>query len=85
MLSEKDGENSMPTLDQIQEQINKYKFGSVYAKEREVKELPTILSADEELLAITGGQYHDGHGILVGTNIRLIFIDKVIPPKKAST
>ncbi len=66
----------MPTLDQIQEQINKYKFGSVYAKEREVKELPTILSADEELLAITGGQYHDGHGILVGTNIRLIFIDK---------
>lgn len=32
----------MPTLDQIQEQINKYKFGSVYAKEREVKELPTI-------------------------------------------
>ena len=42
----------------------------------EIKELPNILWEDELPEAIISGTYHNGEGLLVATDRRLIFIDK---------
>ena len=42
----------------------------------EIKELPNVLWEDELPVAVITGMYHDGNGILVATDRRLIFIDK---------
>ena len=42
----------------------------------EIKELPNILWEDELPASVIRGTYHNGNGILVATDRRLIFIDK---------
>ena len=42
----------------------------------EIKELPNILWEDELPVAVIAGTYHNGNGILVATERRLIFVDK---------
>ena len=42
----------------------------------EIKELPNILWEDELPIGVISGTYHNGNGILVATDRRLIFIDK---------
>ena len=42
----------------------------------EIKELPAILWEDELPSAMVSGRYHNGYGVLVATDRRLIFIDK---------
>ena len=42
----------------------------------EIKELPRILWEDELPEAVVSGRYHDGNGLLVATDRRLIFVDK---------
>ena len=43
---------------------------------KEIKELPKILWDGEELERIAQGAYEQGQGVLVATNMRLLFIDK---------
>jgi len=43
---------------------------------KELKELPNILSSDEKVKGVITGFYNGGSGILVATDVRLIFIDK---------
>ena len=66
----------MPTLEQIQEQVKHLDSASQFLGRREIKELPNILLADENIEAIIQGTYNAGNGILVATSKRLIFVDK---------
>lgn len=73
LLQEKEQKNSI-VEDQLKELgISKQ---SRYWGRREISELESILISDEKLFALTQGTYNNGNGILVGTNKRLIFIDK---------
>lgn len=67
-----------PRLDEITEQIKKLKPSNnkFYINLKEVKELPNILSKNEEVLDLVQGFYNKGNGLLVATNRRLVFIDK---------
>lgn len=66
----------MPTLDEIQQQIKNLDGVSKFFGRREIKELPAILWQDEVVERIVQGLYNNGNGLLVGTNKRLIFVDK---------
>jgi hypothetical protein len=66
----------MPTLDQIQTQLQKLDGVSSFLAKKEIKELPNILWHDEEVKGLIQGMYNNGNGLLVGTNSRLIFINK---------
>ncbi|MFD1955838.1 PH domain-containing protein [Paenibacillus thailandensis] len=66
----------MPTLDEIQQQIKSLDGVSKFFGRREIKELPAILWQDEAVERIVQGLYNNGNGLLVGTNKRLIFVDK---------
>lgn len=66
----------MPTLDQIQDQLKKLDGVSAFLAKKEIKELPNILWHDEEVKGLIQGFYSNGNGLLVGTNKRLIFINK---------
>lgn len=63
---------------QIEEQLNKYDWGSKYLGKREINKLPELLWENEEFETLIQGVYNDGFGILCATNRRLIFIDKKI-------
>lgn len=45
---------------------------------KEIAELPAIISEDEIMFGLVQGVYNKGQGILVGTNKRLLFVDKGI-------
>lgn len=49
---------------------------STFFGRKEIKELPNILAADEQIDNIVQGAYNKGQGILVSTNRRLVFVDK---------
>lgn len=66
----------MPTLEQVKTQIEKIDGLSKFIGRREVKELPNILWENENIENLIQGTYNNGNGILVATDIRLIFIDK---------
>lgn len=66
----------MPTLEQIQEQIKNLDGVSKLFGRKEILELPGILWEDEDVERLVQGLYNNGNGVLVGTNKRLIFIDK---------
>lgn len=66
----------MPTLEEIQAQLQNLDGVSKLFGRKEIKELPNILWEDETLEALVQGYYAKGQGILVATNKRLIFINK---------
>lgn len=72
----------MPTLEEIQSEIENLPNGDREKKNRAVKELPNILYDDEHVGNIThGGHFYYGYigvknGILVATDSRVLFIDK---------
>lgn len=65
-------------LEEIKEQISKLKLDNVssFLGRKEINELPNILALNESLDNLIQGVYNNGHGILVSTDRRLIFIDK---------
>ena len=69
-------DNAMPTLEQVQQQIAAIEGGSRFMPRKEVKELPSVLGADERVEQLAPGFYNGGIGLLVATNRRLIFLDK---------
>ncbi len=72
----------MPTLEEIQSEIEKLPNGDREKKNRAVKELPNILYDDEHIGNIThGGHFYYGYrgvenGILVATDSRVLFVNK---------
>lgn len=66
----------MPTLEEIQKQIAAIEGGSRFMPRKEVRELPSVLAADERVEQLAPGFYNGGIGLLVATNRRLIFVDK---------
>lgn len=66
----------MPTLEEVQAQIKSLDGVSRILGMKEIKELPAILWEDEAIERIATGLYANGNGVLVGTNKRLIFVDK---------
>lgn len=65
-------------LDEIKSQIQSLKLTNVssFLGRKEINELPDILAPTEIINNIIQGTYNNGHGILVSTNRRLVFIDK---------
>ena len=49
---------------------------ATYLSRGEISELPSILWEDELPEAVVSGYYHNGYGLLVATDRRLVFIDK---------
>jgi len=68
----------MPTLAEINLQVKNLGGLEGFLGRKEVKELPNILWADENVENIIQGTYNNGNGILVATNRRLVFVDKGI-------
>ncbi len=66
----------MPTLEEVQQQIAKIEGASRFIPRKEIKELPSVLGADECIEQLTPGFYNGGIGLLVATNRRLVFVDK---------
>jgi hypothetical protein len=58
------------------DQIAKLPTGSRLLGRKEIRELPTILWDDENVLDIVQGIYNKSNGILVSTERRLVFVDK---------
>lgn len=68
--------DSMNKSQRIAHQIGKLALPAQVLGRKELKELPNILWDDEEVLDIVQGMYGNGVGILVGTQRRLVFVDK---------
>ncbi|MCC7248399.1 MAG: PH domain-containing protein [Lysobacter sp.] len=66
----------MPTYEEIQKQIAAIEGGNRFLPRKEIRELPSVLAADERVEQLTAGFYNGGLGLLVATNRRLIFVDK---------
>ena len=66
----------MLTLIEIQSQIKNLAGFESFLGRKEIKELPSILWEDEKVENIIQGTYNNGNGVLVATNIRLVFVDK---------
>jgi hypothetical protein len=63
-------------LKEIKDQITRIGNNSLSMCKKEIMELPKILQADEVIEQIVSGSYEGGHGVLVATNKRLVFVDK---------
>ena len=66
----------MPSQEEIQAQLDAMHIPHKWWGRREIKELPNILWEDEKVERVVQGTYGGGQGLLVGTNKRLVFIDK---------
>lgn len=79
-MQEKAEESSQKKLklEEIKATIQNLKLDNIssFFGRKEINELPSILSPDEQINNIIQGMYNGGQGILVSTNRRLIFIDK---------
>ncbi len=66
----------MPTLEEVQKQVQRFAAGSSFTTRGEIKALPGILLADERIEHVIPGFWSTGNGILVATDRRLIFVLK---------
>lgn len=66
----------MRTPEQVKIELLSNKLLSKYVDNREVSELHNILMDNEVIERLLDGTYKDGVGLLIATNLRLIFIDK---------
>ncbi|MDF2552447.1 MAG: hypothetical protein K0R77_1722 [Chryseobacterium sp.] len=65
-------------LEQIKDELEKLDINPTFFARKEIRELPNILSADEKIIYLVEGRNKTTkhHIVLVGTDRRLIFIDK---------
>ena len=65
-------------LEQIKDELEKLDINLTFFARKEIRELPNILSTDEKIVYLVEGRNKTTkhHIILVGTDRRLIFIDK---------
>jgi hypothetical protein len=66
----------MVTMDSVEKQLKDINFNQHGWGRSEVKELPNILVEDEEIFEVANGIYEGGFALLVGTNHRVLLIDK---------
>lgn len=66
----------MPTLEQIKAKLKEIDPTGFTGSGGDVKELPNVMAADEELEYAATGFYKNGTGILVSTNKRILFVNK---------
>jgi hypothetical protein len=66
----------MVSPESVNKQLKKLKFNPHGWGRSEVAELPHILVPDEEIYELANGYYEGGFGLLVGTNIRVLLVDK---------
>ncbi len=66
----------MVTQQSVEEQLKKIGFNHYGWGRTEIRELPNILLADEEIYECVNGLYEGGFALLVATNIRVLLIDK---------
>jgi Bacterial PH domain len=66
----------VPSQDEIQAQLDEWQIHDRGRVRREIEELPNILWGDETIERVVQGMYEGGSGLLVGTNKRLVFINK---------
>lgn len=67
----------MPTLAEIQNRVKTLDGHETFYFKSEIKELPKILSSDENIESIIAGEHNGLKGILVATESRLIFVNKL--------
>ena len=68
----------MPSLDEINEQMEQAGIEKSVFSRKEVRELPAILWENERIERAIQGSYNNRIGLLVATDRRLIFVDKGI-------
>lgn len=66
----------MATLEQINDKINQLGSDINFLVKPDIKALPDILNQNEELIDILQGMYNDRNGLLVLTNIRVLYFSK---------
>lgn len=65
-----------PRLEEIKSQFSHMSGMDKFLARGEIKELTKILWEDEKVEHAIEGSYHQGRGLLIATNKRLIFVDK---------
>lgn len=76
-LPKSTGKDTIPaTKTRIELQLENIGYAKSLFGRKEIAELPNLIMADEEIFAIVQGMYNESQGILVGTNKRLLFVDK---------
>lgn len=70
--------NEKSRLEQIKDELEKLNINPTFFARKEIRELPNIISEDEKIIYLVEGRNKTTkhHIILVGTDRRLIFIDK---------
>lgn len=68
--------NVMPTLYEVKTQIKSLEGADKLLESKEIKELPSILSARETVKKVIKGSCEHRTGMMVATEKRLIFVDK---------
>ncbi|RZJ42021.1 MAG: hypothetical protein EOO19_14080 [Chryseobacterium sp.] len=70
--------NEKSRLEQIKDELEKLNINPTFFARKEIRELPNIISEDEKIIYLVEGRNKTTkhHIVLVGTDRRLIFIDK---------
>lgn len=65
----------MPTMEQVQKQIDALEHKYIFYTKKEIRHLPKILGEGETILALTSGYMDKKTWLLVCTNRRVLFIN----------
>ena len=70
--------NEKSRLEQIKDELEKLNINPTFFARKEIRELPNIISEDEKIIYLVEGRNKTTkhHIVLMGTDRRLIFIDK---------
>ncbi|WP_438351580.1 PH domain-containing protein [Paenibacillus sp. FA6] len=68
----------MPNLEEIFNQLQAIDGGTNFLKNKEIKELPNVLTAGERIEAIAKGRYSKQPGLIIATDKRVILIFKIL-------
>lgn len=66
----------MPTLQEIQHQIQSLPHKYIFYTRKEIRHLPKVLKDDERILALTSGFMNNHTWLCVCTNHRILLIDR---------
>ncbi|WP_179292177.1 PH domain-containing protein [Paenibacillus campinasensis] len=67
----------MPSVEEIQKQVELLEYGNKLGKKAEIKELSKFLLPEEKIIAIARGRYSKVTGSIVATDSRVILINKI--------
>jgi|GEM_PF-6118432 len=67
----------MPSVEEIQKQVELLEYGNKLGKKAEIKELSKLLLPEEKIIAIARGRYSKVTGSIVLTDSRVILINKI--------